>query len=112
MKVRKVFLLESDPLMFKAWEVTLRESSWQLYALDREEDFNFRVEEFGPDLVVISDQVSLASLQLDTQIPVVLLGPLSEEAKGSGISLNLEKPLDINRLENILDDLFTQISKN
>ncbi len=103
--MKKVFLLESDPLMFKAWEVRLKNSSrWELYALDNREDFEFRLEEFGPDLVVISEELADAKA-LVTQIPVFVMG--RDERRGEVI---LKKPIDLNELEGILDKLYAQIS--
>ena len=96
--MKKVFLLETDPLMFKAWEVQLKDSSWELYALDNPEDFDFRVKDFGPDLVVVSENLR----DFTTQIPYVLL--TSEEGEG----IRIKKPLNINNLESILDEVFAQ----
>ncbi len=102
--MKKVFLLERDPLMFKAWEVRLKDSSWELYALDNKEDFEFRLEEFNPDLVIVSEELSEV-LTLVSQIPVAVM---TDNQEYQGISL--KKPIDLNNLELVLDQLFAQFS--
>ena len=86
--------------MLKAWEVQLKDSNWELYALDTPEDFDFRVKDFGPDLVVVSENIT----EFAAQIPVVLL--TFEEGEG----LRIKKPLNISDLESILDEVFAQKS--
>ncbi len=103
--MKKVFLLETDPLMLKAWEVQLTGTSWELYALDNPEDFGFRVADFAPDLVVISDKIE----NFDAQIPIYLLTS-DEVTEGEGIRGIIKKPLNISELESILDELLTQKS--
>ena len=103
--MKKVFLLESDELMLKSWEVALKDSSWELYALDAWDDFDFRVEDFGPDLIVIGEDL-LEKREVVTQIPIVSLGGGSEHAQAQ-----MAKPLDIAKLSLLLDEVFAQVSK-
>lgn len=103
--MKKVFLLESDVLMLKSWEVALKDSSWELYALDAWDDFDFRLEDFGPDLIVIGKEL-LEKREAATQIPVVSLGGESQCAQAQ-----MAKPLDIAKLPLLLDEVFAQVSK-
>jgi len=107
--MKKVFLLEVDPLMFKAWEVQLKNSSWELYALDCVEDFSFRVQDFGPDLIVVSDRAFALKPDIVSDIPMVLLGDSKSEL-GSPFVKKWEKPLDISKLESLLDKELETIS--
>ena len=107
--MKKVFLLEVDPLMFKAWEVRLKNSSWELYALDCVEDFSFRVQDFGPDLIIVSDRAFALKPELDSDIPMILLGDSNSEL-GPPFMRKWDKPLDINNLEGLLDKELETIS--
>lgn len=103
--MKKVFLLASDPLMLKAWEVRLKDSSWELYSLENTEDYSFRLVEFSPDLVVMSAEMATEAILNISQIPIAIL---SDEAIMGRVIL--KKPLNINELDKLLDELFTQFS--
>ncbi len=107
--MKKVFLLEVDPLMFKAWEVRLKNSTWELYALDCVEDFSFRVQDFGPDLIVVSDKAWACQPEISSDIPILLLADAKTELVSPFVR-KLEKPLDISRLEDLLDQELEAIS--
>ncbi len=107
--MKKVFLLEVDPLMFKAWEIQLKNSSWELYALDCVEDFSFRVQDFAPSLIVVSDRAFALKPDIVSDIPMILLGDSKSELEPPFMR-KWEKPLDISNLEILLDKELEAIS--
>jgi len=110
MNEKKVFLLTKDPLMYKAWEVRLKNSSWLFYGLESLEEFSFRVKDFAPDIIILGEEIERSDdLLKDTEIPAAVM--VSKERKDlEPHGVILIKPIEINKLESILDQLLTQIS--
>lgn len=107
--MKKVFLMESNPLMLKAWEERLKDSSWELYALDDINDFSFRLKDFEADFVVIASSVWEEAINQTTDIPCVLLGN-SEGLATEKMAVHMKHPIDIANLEDLLGDILTQVS--
>jgi DNA-binding response OmpR family regulator len=106
--MKKVFLVESDPLQLTAWEIRLRDSDWSLYSLESLDDFDFRLKDFEPDLIVLGQtfgnpEAFEAITSVVAQIPVAIMAfegePISNEAQ------LLKKPITLASLPSILDGL-------
>ena len=106
--MKKVFLVESDPLQLAAWETRLKDSSWTLYSLKNMDDFDFRFSDFDPDVLVLGQTFGSGvafeqATEKTTQIPVYVLAFSSDEVHPS--SKLLEKPIDLGSLPDILEGL-------
>lgn len=111
--MKKVFLVEPDNLIRIAFEKTLEEGPWDIYTLDSMEEFDFRCKDFDPNLVIFSSNVFTKECvpqlnDLDSEIPVAILGFPNEIDALSGISFKyhrFEKPFKTSELTEILDRL-------
>lgn len=112
----KIFLLAKDPLLVNAFKALVPE----LYFLHDFEDVKFRLPDYGPDLILVNDDVladgekeRLMLEDLSSQIPIVLMvnGEREGEMEEKGWKKPfLLKPFSFEAMPQLLDDLFSQHS--
>ena len=99
--MKKVFLLNSDPLQISTWKSYLKDTQWSLYTLSSLSDFSFRFEDFQPDLVVYESEMGTEGdleqiIKIVSQIPVAVVGEsFGKRCLGFSIPYNPENLVEI-----------------
>ena len=105
--MKKVFYVESDQLMRIALERILKDSDWEIYTLESMSDFDFRFEDFKPDLLMLDLTLFVEEpLQIDKDIVVVYVGFRDTIDKSVWITENtkvIEKPFAATKIESVIN---------
>lgn len=102
--MKKLFLVESNQIVRKAFETHLKDTHWDLYTLESMDDFEFRFTDYGADLLIVD--LKLAEDDLSAQIPIVYAGfedEIEQSKLVSQTALTLKKPIKMSDLTSILD---------
>ncbi len=108
--MKKVFLVDANPLQINIWISYLRDSEWKLYTLKSLDDFGFRCRDFGPDIIVLGagiceeEAAKLIKAEV-SQIPVAVIGSAKTDDYDV---MSFKTPFKPNEIELILNELLTK----